>query len=144
MSKMTKQQRLEHANQLIAVIARHGRRFFYNQTRNATAHFKLDHRGRVWFIDDYSGQRIYTHRAGFQSRWRGFSHGGTLRDLVERMHDYIVSGQQLSSHWLGPERSYTEGNIWGYAQDAMDAVRREGAELPIIRPSASTTPQSQA
>ncbi len=140
MSKVTKQQRLEHANELIQVIAQHGRRFFYNVTRNATARFELDHRGRVWFIDDYSGTRIYTHRSGFQSNWRGFSHGGTLRDLVERMRDYIVTGQPLSPHWLGPERSFSNGNIWGYEPDAMEAVRREGAALPIIRRPAEASP----
>lgn len=39
---MSKQERLEHANQLIQVIARHGRRFFFDDTTNTTARLELD------------------------------------------------------------------------------------------------------
>lgn len=128
----TKQDRLNHANQLVQVIAKHGRRFFYSAEKNRTAEFKLDERGRVWFVDDYTGKTIFTHQCGLHSRWRGFTHGGTLRALVEAIRDYIMHGEKLSIGWLGPERSFTNGNIWGYEPDQMAACRAEALMLPII------------
>ena len=130
--KTTKQQRVEHANALILVISRHGRRFFYNAAADRTAYLELDHRGRVWFIDDYRGSRIYTHPTGFTSRWRGFSHGGTLRSLVESMRDYIVTGKRMDRWRIATERSFTNGDIWGYGKEAAQAVRTEAFALPIM------------
>jgi hypothetical protein len=136
---MSKQERANHANALIAVIGKHGRRFFYNQPHNRLAHFEVDARGKVWFHDDYSAKRIYTHKTGFSARWRGFSHGGTLRSLVEAMRDYICTGTTLEPGWIGLERSFTESNIWGYPEEDMRACRAEALSLPIIKqPNAPT------
>ncbi|HHH9443048.1 TPA: hypothetical protein ACP32N_005036 [Pseudomonas aeruginosa] len=129
---MSKEARLEHANQLIQLIARHGRRFFYDQQSDTTARLELDHRGRVWFHDHYSKARVYTHPATFGNRWRGFTHGGTLRNLVEEMRDYVATGRQLPVSILGPQRLSDRSNIWGYEESAMDKVRTEGSKLPII------------
>jgi hypothetical protein len=130
--RMDKQTRTEHANELIRVIAKHGRRFFYNAQHDRTARLEVDERGKVWFHDDYSGKRIYTHKSGFSSRWKGFSHGGTLRSLVEAMRDYICTGQTLPPGWIGLERHFTVGNVWGYAAADMAACRAEALVLPII------------
>lgn len=125
----TKGQRLEHANQLIQIISSHGRRFFYSDKTKRTAFFFLNHNSRVYFVDEYTGKAIYTHKTTFTNKWSGFSHGGTLRALVEAMRDYIVKGTHLDPYDLGPERRNTDdGNIWGYPT----AVRREAALLPII------------
>ncbi|MCV0359424.1 hypothetical protein KUC90_33300 [Pseudomonas aeruginosa] len=67
---MSKQERLEHANQLIQVIARHGRRFFFDDTTNTTARLELDQRGKVWFHDHYSKARVYTHPESPRVSWR--------------------------------------------------------------------------
>lgn len=96
------------------------------------ARIEVDHRGRVWWIDDYSGERIYTHKTGISSRWRGFTHGGTLRDLVERFRDYTCTGESLPLWLLGPERSWSDGNIWGYPADAMQKVREQAGALPVF------------
>lgn len=64
---MSKAERLEHANALIAVISRHGRRFFYSATSGATGRLELDGRGRVWWIGEYRGARVYVAHSG---RWR--------------------------------------------------------------------------
>jgi hypothetical protein len=56
-------QRLEHANQMIQVIAAHGRRFFFSTHHQSHARVVLDSRGRFWWVDDYTGKRIYTHSA---------------------------------------------------------------------------------
>ncbi|MGX6999856.1 hypothetical protein [Caballeronia sp. KNU42] len=132
--KIERQQRVEHANALIRVISDHGRRFFYNETANRIARIEIDGRGRVWFIDDYKGSRIYTHATVFGNHWRGFSHGGTLRSLVESMRDYIMTGKQIGRWRIATERSFTDGDIWGYGPDAAKAVRAAAFELPIMAP----------
>lgn len=66
--------RVAAANELIAVIAGCGRRFFHHQGR--VARLERDARGRVWFVSEWSGKRQYTHYPG---QWRRFAHGGTTR-----------------------------------------------------------------
>lgn len=131
-----KQERLNHANQLIQIIAAHGRRFFFSETTGRTAEMLIDKRGRVWFLDEYSGKLIFTHKTTWTNKWRGFTHGGTLRCFVEMIRDYIVKGEQIHPFYLGPERrNLTDGNIWGYAEEAMNAVRTEASKLQIIKPA---------
>jgi hypothetical protein len=133
MSISAKQQRAAEVNQVIRIIAAHGRRFFFSQAKQAYASMEVDARGKVWFIDDYSGKRIYVHKTGFDSRWKGFTHGGTLRGLVECFRDYICSGKQLHPSYLGPERAnMSNGNIWGYEPGAMSIVREQAAALPVF------------
>lgn len=135
MSTQLKLQRLGHANDLIKVISSHGRRFFFNATHNRVAFLNLDHGGRVWFNDDYRGSRIFTHPTHMGNRWQGFSHGGTLRSLVEDMRDYIVKGQQIPRWKIVIKQMGAQGledNIWGYSVDAAEAVQREAFKLPIV------------
>ncbi|WP_345815328.1 hypothetical protein AAGS40_23415 [Paraburkholderia sp. PREW-6R] len=117
----TKHDRVVHANQLIQVIAAHGRRFFYCKSQDTYARIELDARGRVWFVDDYTQQRFYTHHEG---RWSGFSHGGTLRGLVECMRDYITRGEQIGRWRIGTH--------WGYSEASLDLVKSAAFSLPII------------
>ncbi len=122
-------ERVEHANALIKVIASHGRKFFEHQGEIAT--MELDKNGKVWFVDECTKCRIYTHYSG---RWRGFNHGGTLRDLVCAMRDYITKGKQLPIAWIAPIRFNPEnGDIWGYGQEAAASLREAVARLPIIK-----------
>jgi hypothetical protein len=122
-------ERVEHANALIKVIAEHGRKFFDH--KGCVATLELDKRGKVWFVDEYTKCRIYTH---YQRRWRGFNHGGTLRGLVCAMRDYITKGHQLPIGWIAPTRTNPDnGDIWGYGKDAAAAVRAAAAQLPIIK-----------
>lgn len=128
-----KQQRCDQVNAVILTIGAYGRRFFYNAKFNRYARCEVDPRGRVWFVDDYTGERIYTHRGGFGNKWRGFSHGGTLRDLVKAFRDYIVKGSQLPEGILGRERENpANGNIWGYAPEALQRVRAEAGRSPVF------------
>lgn len=142
-------ERLAHANALIGIIATHGRRFFWHGgvhvwdpaaqasvlvPADRTARLEL-RRGRVYFIDDYTDKPVYTHPTRFGNRWRGFSHGGTLRALVEDMRDYVTNGtpiarwkiviQQLNSPGL-------EDNVWGYDAQAAAQVREQAYALPIV------------
>jgi hypothetical protein len=130
-----KRQRCEQVNQAIQIIASHGRQFFLCQSKQAYASMQVDDRGRVWFIDDYSQKRIYTHPTPWGGRWKGFSHGGTLKGLVERFRDYICTGKQINSAYLGLQRSLDESNIWGYDADSMQAVREQAGLLPVFRPT---------
>ncbi|AJY12793.1 hypothetical protein K6W16_13615 [Burkholderia dolosa] len=129
----TKAERAEHANQLLRAIGSHGRRFFYNAKHDQYARFELDSRGRVWFVDDYTQKRVYTHDKG---RWRGFTQGGTLRSLVERMRDYIRTGWQLPRGVIAPPYmgGNSEDNVWGYDREAAAALRATAFELPIMAP----------
>lgn len=124
----TKLERVEHANALIQVIAAHGRRFFYCESKDRTAHIELDARGRVRFIDDYTGKPIYTH---YRYDWRGFSNGGTLRSLVEDMRDYIMCGDYIPRWKIAIPRN-DGSNIWGYSKEAAEAVRVAAFSLPIM------------
>lgn len=129
----TKAERLEHANQLIQVIAKHGRRFFFSDSTGKTAQLLVDRRGRVWFLDEYSGKLIFTHETTWTNKWRGFTHGGTLRGIVKMMRDYIIKGTPIHPYYIGMERrNVYDGNIWGYSDEAIKAVREEAALLPII------------
>jgi hypothetical protein len=136
-NKLTlKQQRAEHVNQVIQIIANHGRRFFYSQAVNRYASMEVDARGKVWFIDDYSGKRIFTHETVWGGRWRGFTHGGTLKDMVKAFRDYICTGEPLHPGYLGPER-FNDSNIWGYDEAGMKAVRKQAGSLPVFRQTVS-------
>ncbi|UVM48597.1 hypothetical protein LOY38_19710 [Pseudomonas sp. B21-015] len=133
-NKLTlKMRRAEHVNQAIRIIGDHGRRFFFSQASGRYASMVVDQRGKIWFVDDYSGKRIFTHETAWGGRWRGFSHGGTLRRMVEEFRDYIRTGDPLSPFYLGPERSFDESNIWGYDAEGMRAVREQAGALPVFR-----------
>ena len=132
-SKLTpKQHRTEQVNQVIQIIGNRGRRFFYNEKANRYATMEVDQRGKIWFIDDYSSRRIFTHKTNWGGRWRGFSHGGTLRSLVEGFRDYIRTGEPMHPGYLGPER-LDDSNIWGYDIEGMRAVREQAGVLPVFR-----------
>ncbi|WP_315127020.1 hypothetical protein [Comamonas antarctica] len=129
---MSKVERLEHANALIQAISRHGRRFFYNRETGTVARLDLDSRGRVWWIDDYRGARVYVAHSG---RWRGFSHGGTLRSLIQALHQYIQRSELLHPEHIAPTMSY--GDMWGYGTEAAAAVRAEAHQLPMFKQRAA-------
>lgn len=93
---------------------------------------EVDARGKVWFIDDYSGTRVFTHETVWGGRWRGFTHGGTLKDVVKAFRDYICTGKQLHPGYLGPER-FDDSKIWGYDEAGMKAAREQAGALPVFR-----------
>ena len=131
-SMWMKRKRCEQVNQVIHIIADHGRRFFYSQKMNRYASMEVDVRGRIWLIDDYSGKRVFTHETVWSGRWRGFSHGGTLKDMVKAFRDYICTGEPLHPGYLGPER-FDNSNIWGYDEAGMRAVREQASAIPVFR-----------
>lgn len=131
-----KRQRCDVVNQAIRIIAAHGRRFFHH--KGNFARMVVADNGRIWFLDDYSWKAIYTHTAPY-ARWRGFTHGGTLRNLVEKFRDYIRTGKPLHPGYLGHDRE-DGSNIWGYEPEAMKTVRAEVGALPVFRQPAEVQP----
>lgn len=107
----TGNERLEQANELIRLIASHGRRFFHHEGR--IAELRLDARGRVWLVDEYSGQ--------------------SMRRLIERLRDYIKRGTPLPLGIICPVRSFSgPENIWGYESDEAEKLIAACRSLPIF------------
>lgn len=144
-----RQVRLEEANALIKLIASHGRHFFwyrgqrvYNEKDQSltwrpadrTARFEL-RKGRLYYIDEYTEKAIYLQRTGIESNWDGFSHGGTLRGLVESMRDYILNGTRVPGWQIVIQqqgREDLEKNIWGYDAAAAQFVRDAAYKMPMV------------
>lgn len=118
--------RCEYANRLIEVISSYGRCFFYSRQHDAVARLIFD---RCVYLHDEGGARI---EAKASVKWRGFSHGGTLRDLVLRMRNYVMRGERIDPAYLGIDRQQGAGNIWGYDPDQMRLCREAAQKLPII------------
>lgn len=126
---MTKLQRAATANQLIKTIAGCGRNFFSYPKQHGISRFEVDPRGRVWFVDGYTGRCIYLH----YTYWgRGFSEGGTLRHLINALKRYITLGGPIPASNLGPwAQCICDGDLWGYGAD-MQQVRDSAVGLGII------------
>ena len=123
--------RMFNANKMIDQISECGRKFFFNERTGRTAYMFLDQRGRVWFFDEQSHRLVYTHHR--YQRWKHFSHGGTLHDLVDYFRDYIKKGELLPSRTFGPWPGFIPDNdLWGYGE-AMELVREKARELGILK-----------
>jgi len=91
------------------------------------SHFEII-RGHVYLRDEYRGKLIYTHYAG---DWRGFTNGGTMRNLIIHLRDYIRTGAPQKMN-LGPWPEWIcDGDLWGYGDD-MQTVRQAAARLGIL------------
>lgn len=126
-----KAERLEKVNAMIRVMGSCGRRFFYSLRYDRFARMEIDSRGKVWFVDDYSGHRIYTHYE--RGSWRKFSHGGTMRALVIAFRKFIQQGTPVPAGSFGPWPDwYCGGDLWGYGDD-MVKVRSKAIALGIVK-----------
>lgn len=132
-----RRERCGRVNEFMVEIGNVGRGFFYRPQTGKRARMEVDSRGRVWFIDDYSDKRIFTHREG---RWDGFSHGGTLKQLVQAFQVFITEdgGKDfVPAGHFGPWKDILcEGDLWGYGFEAMDHVRAAAVRLGIVRSDA--------
>lgn len=120
------EQRMEKANAIIRVIGSHGRCFLSeNSDRQPLvknpffAHFKVDSRKEIWFVDRYSRKPTLVRH----SDWPNFSDGGTLRSIVESLANYIRGGYEIPMRMFGPWPEWScGGDLWGYGDD-MQKVR---------------------
>lgn len=144
-----RQARVAEANALIELIASHGRQFFRYRGRaeynakdknttwypaNRVARFELRN-GRLYYVDEYSQRAVYLQRTGFRNAWFGFTHGGTLRALVESMRDYILDGTPVPRWQIVIQQRDANGlenNIWGYDVASAQAVRAAAYTMAIV------------
>ena len=121
-----RQRRLLAVNELLKTIAGCGRKFFLHKGR--VSYFELGEKGRIWFIDGYALDRIYPYG---NSAWKGFSEGGTLRQMVVYLRGFILAGTPLPVGFLGPwPPDYCNGDLWGYGAD-MAKIRTQAQETGI-------------
>lgn len=122
-----RQQRLEVCNSLLQTIASCGRKFFHYDGRIGRLEMD-DRRHHLWFVDEYTQKHIYLHSSW--SQWKGFTGGGTLKDLIKALKVFVVEGKQIRQA-LGPFPSWIcEGDPWGYGDD-MAIVRQTAIDLGI-------------
>jgi hypothetical protein len=131
-----KLQRVAEVNAVIKAISNHGRRFFFSNGHQRVAEFRIGNQGQILFYDDYTWHPVYV---AYKYRWRGFSHGGTLQGLVEMMRDYIRSGTTIPIVYIGLERVWKDGDVWGYGKEAIQAVRDELNNSPVFCTPEETT-----
>jgi hypothetical protein len=137
MAKQTRADRIRHANELIAQIAAHGRRFFHYARENRTARFELTESGRVRFRDECTDLLVDTSR---KTRWNPgkFSGGGTMQRLVAALGDYVAKGVKVDRRHFGPwSPMLCDGDLWGYGPDEMATLRN------AIRDSDCLAPQGE-
>ena len=118
--------RLRAANEFIAVIAGCGRNFFRHKER--IAHLELSDTGRVFFIDDYTEKRIYTHLSG--RRWKDFSHGGTLKRFIECLREFVKRDEKMNLRYFDSEWAEGYKHPWGYGVD-LKIVKEAASRLGI-------------
>lgn len=132
LATMSKGDRLVLVNEAVKVIGSHGRRFFYSKIYDRYALMEIDARGRLWWIDEYTDQRIYTH---YNGRWCQFSNGGTLHGLVIHFKNFVQTGEPMPRVFGPWPQWYCDGDLWGYGDD-MQKVRDGLAAigLPLAPP----------
>ena len=128
-----RRERAAHVNKLITSIASYGRKFFWSAEYARCAHIEVDALGLVWFHDEHTGARIYTHYIPFRRTWSGFSHRGTLLGLVELMRDYIVTGKRIPMHFIAPMS--INYDAWGYGRVAAYELHVAAARNPAVTTS---------
>lgn len=126
----TKTERVIHANEMLVSISKYGGEFFLTSPTNTVSSFEVDLRGKVWFHDSYSRARIYTHYAGC---WLKFTHGCTMRSLVNDIVTYIRTGTPVPRWHFGPwPDSLCGGDLWGYGKSEMARLRKALARNPAM------------
>jgi hypothetical protein len=123
----TKEERLQVVNKIILEIASRGRKFFYNKRKNRYAEMVIE-KGKVYFIDDYTGERVYAYNT-VQNAHQGFSHGGTMWGLINGFREFIVKGE-YTNHNNGYGGLYCPH--WGYPKDDMEAIISVAKELGYL------------
>lgn len=125
--KAERQQRLHDVNTLIAIIGSVGRKFFRHGPR--MSRLEMDPRQRLWWVDCWEGTRVYLHSP--RSQRRGFSQGGTMWDLIQRLKRFVQDGTQLHPRVFGPWPDWSIQDLWGYGDESMELVRAVARQLGI-------------
>lgn len=131
-----KAERLAKANEFIKIIATNGRKFFNHG--GSISRLLVDSQGRISFWDSYSKCYVYTYGSG---RWKGFTNGWTLRNLIVSLREYIQgrikTGDELfmilpihpPSGLGGMEDLLAVLNHWDYPEADMTIVIEAARQL---------------
>lgn len=123
-----RQVRATMVNELLLTIATCGRKFFWYGLDHSA--FYVESSGRVMYQDARTKDAYVA--STISTRRRGFSEGGTLRDLVGYLLRYIVHGTLLPGRVFGPWPDWLcDGDLWGYGKD-MEKVRVQAATLGVM------------
>ncbi|WP_426579178.1 hypothetical protein P5490_007785 [Bacillus altitudinis] len=123
MPKPEQMKRIYDINALINLIASIDHRTFYCESKNSVACFIFGKRGKVFFVDDYTGEWIYPYELGHGPA-KGFSHGGNMWQLVNSFREFIITGR------YGDLRDYKE--IWAYSEEGCKKIREKAKEIGFI------------
>ncbi|UDF17582.1 hypothetical protein LG951_05170 [Bacillus pumilus] len=123
MPKPEQLKRINDINELIKLIASIDRRTFYCESKDSVACFIFGKRGKLFFVDDYTGEWVYPYELGHGPA-NGFSHGGNMWELVNRFREFIITGQ------YGHLRDYKE--IWAYSREGCQKIRQKAKEIGFI------------
>lgn len=123
MPKPEQLKRIIDINELIQLIASIDHRTFYCESKNSVACFIFGKRGKLFFVDDYTGEWVYPYELGHGPA-KGFSHGGNMWQLVNSMREFIITGR------YGALRDYKE--IWAYSRDGCQKIRQKAKEIGFI------------
>lgn len=107
MSVTTLEKRAAAANEVIDIISRHGRQFFYSPIHERNSRFDVDRHGQIWYVDEHTGLRM-SPLAGI---WIGFSKGLKAQKLILAIAEYIDTGQKIPYQFFREE--------WGYGRDML-------------------------
>lgn len=109
--------RIDNANKLLEFIAKHGRNFFLSTESGAVCHFYKRGVNSVGYHDVRSKKNMsvtYNHHDDEMNiRSYHFMHGGTLREFVETLAEYIKFNRVLNYGCCG----MTSEQYWAYGKD---------------------------
>lgn len=64
--------------------------FYYDKLNRYSKFIESPTNSKIFYLDSYTGKSLYPYS---NSKWRGFSSGGTMRGLVEVMRKWIITGK---------------------------------------------------
>lgn len=117
-----KGKRLESVNELINVIASHGRKFFWCPKSKRFGYFMIDMRGCLYWRDEWTGKFVFMSRDGLPKQ-DDIHHGSTLREVLRFLSKYIrtgKSGDSIPTLYL---------SNWGYDEKSEDIVKQKIEEV---------------
>jgi len=119
MSKTTKLERIEQMNKIMACIGSLGREFFHKDTQ---AYFYIADSGRLHMKDSYCKEPIKSFPE--YKRWRNFSNGGTMKNFVLDMVDYIRNGKTFYQ--------YNGMYCWGESEETQIKIANSMIENKLF------------
>lgn len=127
--RLTKTERIRHANAVIEEISKVGRRFFWSERHGHVSRFDATDAGRLYLLDKCTNERVHLIA---DRPWPTFTEGGTLRRLIEDLADYIRTGKAINPRHFGPwPRWICDGDLWGYGE-AMGPLRERLLTSPAV------------